>query len=57
MDAWFDLVMTHRVMGKTVHDARLIAYMKCLGIGSILTLNASDFKRYGVTVLSPEFAS
>lgn len=57
LDIWFNLVVHHKVAGKQVHDARLVAYMNCLAIDAIFTLNPADFKRYGVNVLSPELAS
>lgn len=57
LEVLFDLVVRHKVSGKQIHDTRLVAYMNCVGIGAILTLNPTDFKRYGVNVLSPELAS
>jgi predicted nucleic acid-binding protein len=50
---WKGLVVTHRVLGAKVHDARLVAAMLVLGIGRILTFNVADFSRYGVAVLNP----
>lgn len=43
---WRRLVEAHRVMGKQVHDARLVAAMRMLGIRHILTYNVQDFVRY-----------
>ncbi len=43
---WLDLVTTHQVSGKKVHDARLVAFMLGHGIGHILTFNFADFARY-----------
>lgn len=51
---WRQLVLTHRVQGKQVHDARLVALMQAHGITHILTLNGPDFARYpGITVIDP----
>lgn len=51
---WRQLLITHGVQGKQVHDARLVALMLAHGITHILTLNGADFTRYpGVTVLDP----
>ena len=43
---WKSLVLTHGVIGKQVHDARLAALMSSYRIKRILTLNPSDFTRY-----------
>jgi predicted nucleic acid-binding protein len=51
---WRQLIVTHGVLGKQVHDARLAALMGCHGITHILTLNGADFTRYpGVVALDP----
>ena len=50
---WKGLVVTHRVLGAQVYDARLVAAMLAHGIDRILTFNVADFSRYGVTVLHP----
>jgi predicted nucleic acid-binding protein len=50
---WKGLVITHRVLGTQVYDARLVAAMLAHGIDRILTFNVADFSRYGVTVLHP----
>jgi predicted nucleic acid-binding protein len=51
---WRQLLVTHGVRGKQVHDARLVAIMQAHGIAHILTLNVADFTRYpGITVLDP----
>ena len=48
------LVIAHRVIGKSVHDTRLVATMNTFGITHLLTLNAKDFSRFtGITVLDP----
>ena len=51
---WLDLVTTHQVSGKKVHDARLVAFMLGHGIGRILTFNVADFARYpGIVAIDP----
>jgi predicted nucleic acid-binding protein len=52
---WQELVVTHQVIGKTTHDARIVAAMLANGLDTILTFNVSDFRRYAsdITVLSP----
>jgi predicted nucleic acid-binding protein len=50
---WKGLLVTHRVLGVQVFDARLVAAMLVHGIGHILTFNVADFSRYGVAVLHP----
>lgn len=48
------LVVTHRVTGKSVHDARLVAAMLANGVTHLLTINSVDFNRYpGITVIDP----
>jgi predicted nucleic acid-binding protein len=51
---WRDLVASHGVIGASVHDARLVAMMLDRGISDILTLNAADFRRYPVNVITPD---
>ena len=53
-DRWQTLVVAHAVIGKTAHDARLVAAMLSHNIGTILTLNTQDFARYlQIKTLSP----
>lgn len=50
------LVATYSVIGKQVHDARLVAMMLSWQIESILTLNSRDFQRYepeGIKIVTP----
>jgi predicted nucleic acid-binding protein len=50
------LGLLYKVVGKQVHDARLVAIMRCWQIDSVLTLNDRDFRRYadeGITVVTP----
>ena len=54
-DRWRQLVNQHQVLGKTAHDARLVAALLFHGCDGIVTFNASDFQRYPqLTVLTPE---
>ena len=54
-EEWERLVTTHRVPGKHVHDARLVAAMKLLGLKRILTFNVAGFSRYpDIEVIDPQ---
>ena len=50
---WLDLVTTHRVSGKPAHDARLAAAVKVHQLDALFTLNAGDFGRFDLNVLTP----
>ena len=51
---WRRLVTSHGVLGKTAHDARLVATMKIDGVRHILTFDTEDFARYpGIQPLHP----
>jgi predicted nucleic acid-binding protein len=51
---WKALVLTHKVMGVQVYDARLVAAMRTHGVTRILTSNVKDFIRYpGISVFAP----
>jgi predicted nucleic acid-binding protein len=51
---WRQLVNNHGVLGRQVHDARIVATMKYYGIPNLLTLNGPDFARYtGIRVADP----
>jgi predicted nucleic acid-binding protein len=55
LETWIDLVLNHQVIGKTAHDARLVAAMKVHQIDAILTFNDADFGRFrDITVLTPK---
>ncbi len=50
------LLTKYGVVGKQVHDARLVAMMLTWKVESILTLNVRNFKRFeaeGVSVVAP----
>jgi predicted nucleic acid-binding protein len=52
---WKTLVITKRVSGVQVHDARLAALMKSYGIPKILTFNVADFTRFsGIEAVHPD---
>ena len=53
-EKWKALVLTHKVRGLNVHDARLVAAMMIHGVTHILTANVKDFQRYpDITVVAP----
>lgn len=53
-EEWQRLVIRYRVLGKSVHDARLVAAMIVHGVTKILTFNGADFTRYSeISVLDP----
>jgi predicted nucleic acid-binding protein len=52
--SWRRLVISHRVRGVQVHDARLAAIMQAYGLVNILTLNQPDFLRFpGIQAVHP----
>lgn len=54
---WKRIVVSQRVTGVAVHDARIVATMHTAGISNILTLNVADFRRYShLRAWSPEDA-
>ncbi|MBE9235647.1 PIN domain-containing protein [Anabaena aphanizomenioides LEGE 00250] len=51
---WESLVIKYQVMGKQVHDARLVAAMLAHNITHLLTFNVDDFKRFAdIVVVDP----
>jgi predicted nucleic acid-binding protein len=51
---WRRLVVAAGVSGVQVHDARLVAAMRVHQIKNLLTLNATDFRRYSdIVAISP----
>ncbi|HOB74809.1 MAG TPA: PIN domain-containing protein [Phycisphaerae bacterium] len=51
---WKDIVVRYGVVGKSVHDARLVALMVERQIPKLLSFNDSHFTRYAeITVLNP----
>lgn len=54
-ERWRELVLSQRVLGVQVHDAKIVAAMNLHGIQQILTFNGRDFSRYvDVLVITPE---
>jgi len=52
--AWEALVLQHRIIGKSAHDARLVAAMQVHGLAAILTFDKTGFSRYaGIEVVDP----
>src|SRR3954470_17583866 len=50
------LLLQYNVIGKQVHDARLVAMMLVWQIDNLLTLNDRDFRRYesgGIKIVTP----
>ena len=55
-DVFTRLLKQYTIVGKQVHDARLVASMLTWQIDRILTLNERNFRRYepgGITVITP----
>jgi predicted nucleic acid-binding protein len=51
---WESLIVKYQVMGKQVHDARLVAAMITHQITHLLTFNIDDFKRFSeIVVVDP----
>ncbi|MGE3468396.1 MAG: type II toxin-antitoxin system VapC family toxin [Pyrinomonadaceae bacterium] len=51
---WRRLVVAHSVLGKQVHDTRLVAAMNVNEIADILTFNGDDFRRFSnITIIDP----
>lgn len=51
---WLRLVEDLPVVGKRVHDARLVAVMKANGVEHLLTFNGGDFAIFpGLSVVEP----
>jgi predicted nucleic acid-binding protein len=54
-DEWRRLVVTHKIIGVAVHDAKLVATMIVAKIQHVLTMNAADFQCYpGLTIWTPD---
>ena len=54
-DEWRALVARFPIVGKSAHDARIVAAMKRHGLSILLTFNVGDFTRYeaDIEVLNP----
>lgn len=51
---WRKIVLDNSVLGKQVHDARIVAAMNVHQITKLLTFNLKDFKRFGhITLIDP----
>jgi predicted nucleic acid-binding protein len=51
---WLHLVTEHGVIGKQVHDTRLVAIMNAHQVTRLLTFNTGDFKVFGEIAISPD---
>ena len=51
---WQSIIVKYKTIGKTAHDARLVALMHAQSIDRIYTMNPGDFNRYAdiITVLN-----
>jgi predicted nucleic acid-binding protein len=55
---WRRLIVSHRVSGVQVHDARIVAAMQVHGVSHLLTFDQQDFVRYPeITVVHPRQAA
>ena len=55
LSEWERLVVKHQVIGKSSHDARLVAAMIVHKLTQILSFNYRDFQRYQeITAINPE---
>ena len=51
---WLQLVTARSIVGKQVHDARLVAVMQAHDIHNLLTFDVDDFKPYShITLVHP----
>ncbi len=48
---WRRLVTANAVLGKNVHDARIVAAMKVHEVTKLLTFNTKDFQRFSDIIL------
>ncbi len=54
IDFWLEIVASHDLNGKRIHDAHLPATMKANGVTRLVTFNAADFPPDPcVTILTP----
>jgi predicted nucleic acid-binding protein len=57
-DHWLALMAKPGPLGKSAHDARLVAAMLRHGVTHLLTFNVADFARYsGIIVVAPDVAA
>ncbi len=43
---WQQLIYNYKVIGKTAHDTRIVAFMMSCDIHKLYTINKKDFKRF-----------
>ena len=52
---WERLVEQYKVIGRRVHDTRLVAAMNVHSVTHLFTFNTDDFKRYDeITIVNPK---
>jgi predicted nucleic acid-binding protein len=55
---WLQIVRSHEVKGRKVHDARLLAIMRAHRVTHLLTFNVDDFKDHpDMTIVHPRDVS
>ena len=52
-ELWLGLVRQYAVVGKSAHDAKLVAFMASHGLTHLLTFNKAHFSRYDLHLVSP----
>jgi predicted nucleic acid-binding protein len=50
---WLGVCQRLSVIGRQAYDARLVALMQAHGIEQLVTLNPVDFRRYGISLITP----
>lgn len=55
-DRLIDLLQTHPIVGKQIHDANIVATMLVYDVKFLLTINYQDFKRFSdlITIMRVE---
>ncbi len=55
---WRKLVVAYGIVGKQVHDTRIVAAMNVHNITNLLTFNGADFKRFEhINLIDPAMPS
>lgn len=51
---WRTLVTSYQIIGRRIHDARLVAVMLSHGVSHLLTFNSDDFRQFSeIVVVEP----
>lgn len=51
---WRKIVSDYKVLGVQAHDAKLVASINVHKVEYLVTLNAKDFKRFGINIIHPK---